>query len=167
LIAGFRGKTPRIADSAFVSKAAYVVGDVELGENSGIWPGTVVRGDFGPIKIGNNTQVEDNCMLHCKESLTIGDNVIIGHCVVMHGTKVGHNTLVGSNATVLDDAEIGNFCIIGAGCLIGAGRKIPDHSLVVGVPGRVIGPANKNNWTKSSRPARLRRRMNEYKEQGL
>ena len=106
MIRSLGDKTPKIADSAFISEAAYVIGDVEIGENSGIWPGAVVRGDFGSIRIGRNTMIEDNCVVHGAVPMEIGDNVLIGHAVVVHGKKVGNNTLVGNNATILDDAEI-------------------------------------------------------------
>lgn len=135
MIRSFDGKTPVIAESAFVSEAAYVIGDVEIGEGSGIFPGAVIRADFASIRIGCNTMVEDNCVVHSGVPVVIGDNVIIGHCVVVHGIKVGSNNLIGNNATILDDAEIGDFCVIGAGCLISQGMIVPDNSLVVGIPG--------------------------------
>ena len=83
MIRKFNGKTPKIHPSAFVSEAAYVVGDVEIGENSGVFPGTVIRGDFANIKIGSNTMIEDNCVVHTGSPMEIGDNVIIGHGVVV------------------------------------------------------------------------------------
>src|SRR4030042_1424608 len=97
MIRAFDGKTPKIADSAFVSEAAYVVGDVEIGENSGVWPGAVIRGDFGSIKIGSNTQVEDNSVIHTGTKMEIGDHVTIGHNVVVHCLKIGNHVLVGNN----------------------------------------------------------------------
>lgn len=133
------GKTPRIVASAFISEAACVIGDVEIGENSGIFPGAVVRGDFARIKIGSNTMIEDNCVVHTGIPMEIGDNCIIGHGAVVHGLKIGNGSLIGSNATILDNVEIGSFCIIGAGCLVSLGMKIPDYSLVIGVPGRIKG----------------------------
>ena len=139
MIRSFDGKTPKVAGSAFVSEAAYVIGDVEIGEDSGIWPGAVVRGDFASIKIGRNTMIEDNCVVHGAIPMEIGDNVLVGHSVVVHGKKIGNGTLVGNNATILDNAEIGSSCIIGAGCLVSQGMKIPDNSLVVGVPGKIKG----------------------------
>ena len=168
MIRSLDGKTPSIADSAFVSEAAYVVGDVEIGQNSGIWPGAVVRADFTSIKIGDNTMVEDNCVLHGGDPMKIGDNVIIGHSVVVHGSEIGNNTLVGNNATILDNVRIGSYCIIGAGCLVSQGMEIPDNSFVVGVPAEI----------KSQISAQQRRRlqgrrqgyvklMRRYKEQGL
>jgi carbonic anhydrase/acetyltransferase-like protein (isoleucine patch superfamily) len=145
MIKSFNGKTPRIAKSALVSEAACIVGDVEIGEDSSVWPGAVIRGDFGKITIGRNTAIEDNCVIHAgsphpdtKDS-TIGDEVHIGHGAVLNCHKIGNNVLIGMNATILHDVEIGNYCIIGAGCLVGEGMKVPDNSFVVGVPGKIKG----------------------------
>ena len=137
MIRDFSGKSPKIAPSAFVSEAAYVIGDVEIGENSSIWPGTVIRADFGKITIGDNTNIEDNCVVHGATDVIIGNNIIIGHGAVIHCHKIGNNVLVGNNATILDNAEIGDFCIIGAGSLVTPETKIPDNSLAIGVPARI------------------------------
>ena len=137
MIKSFSGKKPRIARSAFVSKAAYIAGDVEIGEYCGIWPGAVIRADFAPIKIGRNTDVEDNSVIHTATPLEIGENVMIGHSVVIHGQKIGSNTLIGNNATVLDEAEIGEYCIIAAGCVVTERMKIPDRSFVAGIPAQI------------------------------
>ncbi len=168
MLRSFDGKAPKVAGSAFVSEAAYVIGDVEIGENSGIWPGAVVRGDFASIRIGCNTMVEDNCVVHGGAPLEIGDNVLVGHSVVVHGKKIGSNTLVGNNATILDDAEIGNSCIIGAGCLVSQGMKIPDNSLVVGVPGRIKGQISPQQQQRLEMGPRVYVELaRRYKEQGL
>jgi len=137
MIRAFNGKTPKIADTAFVSEFAYVIGDVEIGEGSGVWPGAVVRGDFGSIRIGRNSHIEDNAVLHAWKSLTIGDNVTVGHSAVVHCLRIGNNVLVGNNATVLDDTEVGDFCIIGANSMVRAAQKIPDRSFVVGIPAKI------------------------------
>jgi carbonic anhydrase/acetyltransferase-like protein (isoleucine patch superfamily) len=137
MIREFNGKTPKIANSAFISEWAYIVGDVEIGENTGVWPGTVIRGDFGPIRIGRNCQIEDNSVVHAGTNLEIGDNVIIGHSAIIHGLKIGNSVLVGNNATILDYAEIGNRCIIGANSVIATGQKIPDDSVAMGVPAKI------------------------------
>jgi len=158
MIRAFDGKTPKIAKSALVSEAAHIIGDVEIGENSSVWPGAVIRGDFGKITIGKNTAVEDNCVIHSGSPLslirdvTIGDEVHIGHGAVIHGSKIGNNVLIGMNATILHDVEIGNFCIIGAGCLVGEGMKIPDNSFVVGVPGKIKGQVSpqQSYWLKEA-----------------
>ncbi len=168
MIRSFDGKTPRVAESAWVSEAAYVIGDVEIGDNSGIWPGVVIRADFASIKIGSNTQIEDNSVVHSGVPVEIGDNVIIGHSVVVHGIKIGNNCLIGNNATILDNSEIGSFCIIGAGCLVSQGMKIPDNSFVVGIPAEIKGQVPKERW-QQRRQARggYAELLKRYKEQGL
>ena len=151
MIKNYNGKMPKISDSAFISEAAYIIGDVEIGENSGVWPGTVIRGDFAKIKIGNQTIIEDNGVVHCGVPMEIGDNVTIGHGVVVHGRKIGNNNLIGNNATILDNSEIGNFCVIGAGCLVSPGMKIPDRSLVFGVPAKVTGQVKPQHMERLER----------------
>jgi len=157
VIRSFHNKTPRIAESAFVSEAAYIVGDVEIGENSVVWPGAVIRGDFGKIRIGCNTAIEENCVIHSgslsgEGDVTIGDNVVIGHGAVLNCRKVGNNTLIGMNATILHDVEIGNFCVVAAACVVSQGMKIPDRSFVVGVPGRIKGEVSPELllWTQNN-----------------
>ncbi len=167
MIRSFNGKTPKIAVSAFVSEAAYVIGDVEIGENSGIWPGAVVRGDFASIKIGCNTMIEDNSVVHSDVPLEVGDNVIIGHSVVVHGVKIGNNTLVGNNATILDNAEIGSFCVIGAGCLVSHDMRIPDNSFVIGIPAKIKGQVPPERWLQKQGSPSYAELVKLYKEQGL
>jgi carbonic anhydrase/acetyltransferase-like protein (isoleucine patch superfamily) len=170
MIRSFNGKTPKIADSAFVSEAAYVIGDVEIGEGSGIFPGAVIRADFASIKIGRNTMVEDNSVIHSGGPVVIGDNVTIGHSVVVHCSKIGSNNLIGNNATLLDDAEIGSYCIIGAGCLVSQGMKIPDNSFVVGIPAEIKGQVPLERWQRrrSGRSGGgYSDLVRQYKEQGL
>lgn len=135
MIRSLDGKRPKIHPSAFISEAAYVVGDVEIGENTSIWPGAVVRGDYGKIIIGRNCSIQDNCVLHTDDFLELGDNVLMTHGAVVHGGRVGSNVLIGVNAVLLEDADVGNYCLVGA-CAVVRGR-VPDHSLVIGVPGQV------------------------------
>ena len=139
MIRSYKGKTPIIHPTAFVSEAAYVIGDVRIGENTSIWPGAVIRGDFGGITIGKNTAIEDNCVIHTGLSLQIGDNVIVGHGATVHCARVGDNCLIGIGAILLEGAEIGNDCLIAAGALVTPNTKIPDRSLVMGSPARVKG----------------------------
>ncbi len=138
MIRSFGGKTPRIHPDAFVSEMAYVVGDVEIGPGTGIWPGAVIRADFSTIRIGANSQIEDNVVLHTATPMEIGDNVTLGHCVVMHGKRIGNNVLVGNNATVLDNVEIDDYCLIGAGALVNARLHVPTESFVIGIPGEIL-----------------------------
>lgn len=136
MIRSYNGKTPQIAPTAFVSEAAYVIGDVTIGEGSSVWPGAVVRADFAPIRIGRHTHIEDNCTLH-GDLLEIGDYVTIGHNAVVHCRRVGNDTLIGNHATLLDDAEIGNECVVASGAVVLPGAKVPDRSFVVGLPAEV------------------------------
>ncbi len=131
--------SPQIAASSYVCETALVIGKVTIGENSGVWPGAVIRGDYGTIRIGRDTYIEDNCVVHSGILSEIGDNVIIGHSVVVHSAKIGNNVLVASHATLLDDVEVGDGCVIAAGALVRPGQKIPPNSLVVGVPGVIKG----------------------------
>jgi carbonic anhydrase/acetyltransferase-like protein (isoleucine patch superfamily) len=178
MIKSFSGKTPKIAQSAFISEAAYIIGDVEIGENSSIWPGAVIRADLGKIKIGRNTAVEDNCVIHSGSpsapdgsvigDVTIGDEVHIGHGVVINCRSIGNRVLIGMNATILHDVEIGNSCIIGASCLVGQGMQIPDGSLVTGVPGKIKGKATPQQlWWIREAPRGYAELARQYKEQGL
>ena len=168
MIRSFNGKTPKIAESAFVSEAAYVIGDVEIGENSGVWPGAVIRGDFASIKIGGNTTIQDNCVLHADVPMEIGDNVLIGHSAVLHGIKIGSNTLIGNNATILNDTQIGSFCLIGAGCLVSQGMEVPDNSFVVGVPAKIMGQVSQERRLQLQKgPKTYAKLVKQYKEQGL
>ena len=168
MIREFNGKSPKIAPSAFVSETAYIVGDVEIGENANIWPGAVIRGDFSRITIGKNTSIEDNCVVHSAIDITIGDNTIVGHGAVLHCKKIGNSVLIGNNATVLDDAEIGDFCIIGAGSVVAPEMKFPAKSLAIGVPARVKGKlSQKQKDYMTSGPAFNTKLAQEYKRQGL
>jgi len=173
MVRSLNGKTPKIAESAFISEASYIVGDVEIGENSSVWPGAVIRADFGKIKIGKNTIVEDNCVIHSGSpsgvaDVVIGDDVIIGHGAVTNCRKIGNNVLIGMNSTILHDAEIGDFCIIAAGSLVGQGMKIPEGKLVVGIPGKVKGEASAGQlwWVQGGSEA-YTKLAQQYKEQGL
>ena len=136
-------------------------------------PGAVIRADFGKITIGNNTAVEDNCVIHSGSldgivDVVIGDNVIIGHGAVSNCRKVGNNVLIGMNATILHDAEIGDFCIIAAGSLVGQGAKVPYKSFVTGIPGKVKKEVSQEQlaWTEFGSQAYIEL-AKQYKKEGL
>lgn len=122
------------------AKNATVIGNVEFGEGTNIWYGAVIRADAAPMKIGANSNVQDNCVLHSNinQMTVIGRNVTIGHSAVIHGCTVEDNILIGMNATVLDGAVVGEGSIVGANALIPAGKIIPPRSMVLGVPGKVV-----------------------------
>jgi carbonic anhydrase/acetyltransferase-like protein (isoleucine patch superfamily) len=162
------GKTPKIHETAFISEAAYIAGDVEIGENSSVWPGSVIRGDHAPIVIGRNTQVEDNCTVHSGTPLHIGDDVHIGHSVVVHCSRIGNTTLIGNHATISEYAEIGNCCVVGAGALVTPGMKVPDRTFVVGVPAKVKGTVSDERIAITKQSVDIYVKMSkEYKDQGL
>ena len=129
-----------IHDTVKIFPGAHVVGDVDIGENSSVWYNAVIRGDRGPIVIGKNSNVQDNCVIHCSDTLTtkLGDYVSIGHGAIIHGCQIGENVIIGMNATILNDAIIGNDSLVGAGSVVTEGKKFPDRSLIVGTPGKLI-----------------------------
>ena len=139
MIRSLGGKTPSIHPTAFISEAAYIVGDFEIGEGSSIWPGTVIRGDTGKITIGKFTNVQDNSVLHGDDDVVIGDNVTIGHRVMCHGRNIGNRVLIGNGAILNDGVLVGEESVIGSGSMILENMDIPEKSIVVGMPGRVRG----------------------------
>lgn len=124
----------------WVAPDAVVAGDVILKPGASVWFGAVVRGDNDPISIGRDTNIQDGSVLHSDpgEPLTIGDGVTVGHMVMLHSCEIGDNTLIGIGAVVLSRARIGKNCLIGANALITEGKVIPDNSLVMGQPGKVV-----------------------------
>ena len=140
MIVSFGGKTPQDHGAAFVAPNATVLGDVILEAGSSVWYGAVLRGDDGTLTLGENTNVQDNAVLHCDPggAVSLGKNVTVGHSALVHGCTVGDNSLIGMHATILNHAVVGRNCIIGAGALVPEGMVIPDNSVAVGVPARVI-----------------------------
>lgn len=124
----------------WIAPGAQVIGDVELGEDVGIWFGAVLRGDNDPIVIGAGTNIQDGVMVHTDpgKGVTIGEGSTIGHHAIIHGCTIGNNSLIGMGATVLNGARIGDNCLVGANALITEGKTFPDNSLIVGSPARVI-----------------------------
>jgi len=169
MIKSFNGKTPVIAESAFVHEAAYLVGDIEIGENSSVWPGAVLRGDFGKIKIGKRTVVEDNCVIHAgMGDVDIGDQVNIGHAAVLDCRKIGDSVLIGMHSTILHGVEIGDYSVIAAGCLVSPGMKVPERSFVVGIPGRIKGEVSSEQLRWAQEGCEIYVKLSqEYKEQGF
>ncbi len=127
-------------DSIVICPGAQVIGKVELGEDVSIWHGAVLRGDTDSITIGNNSNVQDNCVVHCTKGfpVKIGDNVSVGHGAVVHGCTLEDNVLIGMNATVLNGAHIGKNSIVGAGAVVSEGKEFPEKSLILGVPAKLI-----------------------------
>jgi len=134
------GVAPKLADDAYVAPGAQLMGNVEMEAGSSVWFGAVLRGDNDLIKIGARSNIQDNSVLHTDPGmpLTIGEGVTVGHQVMLHGCSIGDNTLIGIGSTILNGTKIGKNCIIGAHTLIAEGKDIPDGSLVIGSPGRVV-----------------------------
>ncbi len=130
----------RKAGFSWIAPSADVIGNVIFGVDVGIWFGVVIRADNEPVRIGNGTNIQDNCVIHSDPGspVIIGEGCTIGHKAMIHGCKIGNNSLIGMGATLLNGAVIGDNCLIGAGALIPEGKVIPDNSLVMGMPGKVI-----------------------------
>jgi carbonic anhydrase/acetyltransferase-like protein (isoleucine patch superfamily) len=128
--------------TVYIAPDAVITGDVVLGDKVNIWYGAVLRGDSGAITVGEGTNVQDNCVLHCDPGtpLTVGKFCTIGHGAIVHGCTVGDHVLIGMGATLLNGCKIGDGAIIGAGALVPGGMEVPPGMLVVGVPGKVLRP---------------------------
>jgi carbonic anhydrase/acetyltransferase-like protein (isoleucine patch superfamily) len=142
MIIAYRGKWPAVAESAFVAPNAVLIGDVEIGAESSIWFGAVLRGDNGPIRIGARTSVQDNAVVHVSErgGTFIGDDVTVGHCAVMEDCTIERYALIGSNATLLNGCSIGEGSLIAAGSVVGERVAIPARVVAAGAPAQVKKP---------------------------
>jgi carbonic anhydrase/acetyltransferase-like protein (isoleucine patch superfamily) len=139
MIRSFRGKSPRIHPTAFVSEAAYLVGDVVIGANASVWPGAVLRADHGTMTIGERTNIQDGSVLHADADMTVGNDVTIGHAVVCHAAKIGDHCLLGNHCTLNDGVVIGEWSIVAAGAVVLEDKTFEGKSIIAGVPGKVIG----------------------------
>ena len=135
-----KDKKPRSSGENWVAPNATIVGNVTLEKNSSIWFNAVLRGDIENIYIGEGSNIQDGSVLHTDPGypLKVGKNVTVGHLVMLHGCTIGENSLIGIGAVILNNVKIGKNCIIGAKTLIAENKEIPDDSLVVGSPGRII-----------------------------
>ncbi|MCM2397631.1 gamma carbonic anhydrase family protein [Rhizobium sp. S95] len=124
----------------WIAPDAHVIGQVDLGEDVGIWFGAVLRGDNEPIVIGERTNIQEGVMIHTdpRFPVTIGRGCTIGHHAIIHGCTIGDNSLIGMGVTVLNGAKIGSNCLVGANALITENKEFPDNSLIVGSPARVV-----------------------------
>jgi carbonic anhydrase/acetyltransferase-like protein (isoleucine patch superfamily) len=131
---------PKLGNNVFIAPGSHVIGDVVLGDNSSVWFNVVIRGDCDTISIGEDSNIQDGSVLHADEGvpLNIGKGVTVGHKVMLHGCEIGDYSLIGINSVVLNGARIGKYCVIGANALVTENMQIPDCSLVVGSPAKVI-----------------------------
>ncbi len=141
MIKKFRGKSPIIPDSCYISESVDLIGDVILGENVSLWFGTVVRGDMHHITIGARSNIQDNSVIHVTTDISptrIGDEVTVGHNAIIHGATIEDRCLIGMGAIIMDDVVVGEGSIVGAGAVVPPNMIIPPRSLVVGLPAKVV-----------------------------
>lgn len=147
--------SPKLHDSVFVAHSASVIGDVTAHVGASIWFGAVLRGDMGAIVIGENTNIQDNAVVHVDEGFpsVIGRNVSVGHSAIIHGATIGDDCIIGMHATILNGAVVGKNCIVGAGAVVMQGQHIPAGSIVMGLPAKIKKQADdttlamiRRNW---------------------
>jgi carbonic anhydrase/acetyltransferase-like protein (isoleucine patch superfamily) len=139
------GSLPTLGRDVFIAATAVVAGDVNVGDESSLWFGAVVRGDCFPIRIGARTNLQDNVVVHVlagQAATTIGDEVTIGHAAIVHGCTIGHRCLVGMGSIVLDGAVLGDDSLLAAGSLVTPGSVFPARSVIVGRPARFVRQVN-------------------------
>jgi carbonic anhydrase/acetyltransferase-like protein (isoleucine patch superfamily) len=142
-------------DSHWIADSADLVGNIQIGLEVSIWWNAVIRGDNELISIGNRTNIQDGCVLHTDPGfpMIIGENVTVGHMCMLHGCKIGDGSLIGIGSTVLNGVLIGKNCLIGAHSLITEGKEIPDNSLVMGSPGKIIRQMDAEQSSKMTKKA--------------
>ncbi|MBK8230043.1 MAG: gamma carbonic anhydrase family protein [Candidatus Eisenbacteria bacterium] len=160
----FRGTRPVLGDGVFIAPGVTVIGDVIVAEKSSLWYGTVVRGDVHFIRIGRETNIQDNCVVHVTadtHSVSIGDRVTVGHGAIIHGATLEDGCLIGMGAQILDGARVGEGSLIGAGSLVAPGDRIPPGVLALGSPAKVRRPLN------AEERERVRKAADQYMEYAL
>ncbi len=162
LIIPFDGKTPKIAEDAFVAPNAVIIGDVIIESGASVWFGVVLRGDVAPIRIGRHSNVQDNTVIHVDQDAptTLGQHVTIGHGAIVHGCVVESGAQIGMGAIVLSHATIGSGSMVAAGAVVPEGMNVPPHAVVMGVPGRI-----RRETTEQERES-LMQRAEAYSQRG-
>ncbi len=149
----FEGRRPDISEKSYVAESATIIGKVTIGDNCYIAPGARIKGDYGTIKIGDNTNIQENCVVHARpeEQTVIGDWVTIGHGAIIHGGVIDDYAIIGMGAIVSDDAKIGRWSVVGEGAVVKSGQEINDKEVAVGVPSKTIKQISneyKEKWKK-------------------
>ena len=136
----FEGKSPRIHESVFLAETAVLIGDVVIEAHASVWYGAVLRGDSGPIRIGTESNVQDNVVIHAdtEHGTLVGDRVTLGHGAILHDTKVGDGCVIGMLATLLHHSVIGESCMIGAGSVVRERFEVPARKVAAGVPAKIL-----------------------------
>ncbi|WP_152054875.1 gamma carbonic anhydrase family protein [Aliarcobacter butzleri] len=150
MILKFKEFYPKIDPSAWIAPSADLIGNIEIGEDSSVWFGCVIRSDINEVKIGKNTNIQDLSCIHTdtNSKTIIGNNVTVGHKVMLHGCIIEDNCLIGMSATILDNAVIGEGSIVGANSLVTAGKVFPPRSMIMGSPAKVVKQLSQENVDK-------------------
>ncbi|HMF75041.1 MAG TPA: gamma carbonic anhydrase family protein [Bryobacteraceae bacterium] len=155
MIRPYRGVMPSIAASAYIDISGQVIGDVTIGERSSVWPNVTIRGDVNHIRVGYETSIQDNSVLHVDHMIypcLVGNRVTVGHSAVLHGCVVEDDALIGIGAIVLNGAKIGSGAVVAAGALVPEGMEVPPNSLVMGAPAKVrreVTPEEQERFRKN------------------
>ncbi|OLB69033.1 hypothetical protein AUI06_09650 [archaeon 13_2_20CM_2_52_21] len=136
-------KTPRIHRSAILAPNCTIIGDVAIGPRTSIWPGAVLRGDYGYIRIGADCSIQDNAVVHCsgENPAIVGNGVTVAHSAVVHACRIGDECLIGTGAIIFDGATVGKHSILGIASVLLEGRRIPPRSVAVGAPAKIVRKA--------------------------
>ncbi len=157
MILPLNGKTPVIGVGTYLAPSADLIGDVTIGKNSSVWFNCTLRGDVMPIVIGDESNIQDNCVVHGtykKCGAVIGNKVTVGHMVIMHGCKIGDLVLIGMGTIIMDHAEIPTRSIVGAGSLVTENSKFPEGHLILGRPAKAVRPLNEKELAFLSQSAK-------------
>ncbi len=140
-------KKPKIDPTVLIAPNASIIGDVVVGSRTSIWPGAVLRGDYGRIRVGANCSIQDNVVVHCSSENPgiIGNGVTVAHSAIVHACRIGDECLIGAGAIIFDGARIGRHSIIGVGSVVLEGRTIPPRSVAVGAPAKVLRKASEGD----------------------
>ena len=152
LVRKFLDFTPKMGENCWLAENATIIGNVKMGNDCSVWYNAVIRGDVHEIVIGNKTNIQDGCMIHCtyqRSGTYIGNEVTVGHHAILHACKVGNNALVGMGAIVLDNAEVGEGAIVAAGSVVKENTKIPPYTLWAGVPAKQVKELDKEKTQKA------------------
>lgn len=142
MILEYDGKKPDTDKALYIADNAVIIGDVILEEGVTIWFGAVLRGDAGPIRVGRNTNIQDNCVVHCElgNTTTIGENVVVGHGAIIHSCTIGDNCMIGMGSIIQNDAVIADDSLVGAGALVTERKMFPKRALLLGSPAKYVKP---------------------------
>lgn len=165
----FEGRIPSIGTNTYVSHSASVIGKVTIGDECYIAPGAIVKGDYGEIRVGNGTSIQDNVVIHARpeEITTIGNNVTLGHGCIVHNAIVEDEAVIGMGAIVSDYAVIGRWVIVGEGAVVRSKYEVPEAKIVVGVPAKIIGDVGEHHRVELTNFKNIYRDLARRYPQGL